>query len=410
MEKSEKPVLYMHAGSGNHGCEAIVRSLCDMLPMRLILLTNDASEDTKYSLNNRCELWEERHFTKHKIAHVMYYGYRLFTKDAESFIRYRYYKAFRGKALPLAISIGGDNYCYDMMRRDLYLANHAFNKRGTKTVLLGCSIEPELLEVKSIQDDLMEYHVIIARESITYEALLQMLEKRQDVSKGPKVILCPDPAFTLETDVNVVRSGQNGSHTTDGITIPDNTVGINISPMIQDNESEPGITMQSYEALISHILDTSAYSIALIPHVVWARNDDLVPLRKLYERFRDTGRVSLIPDMDCSKLKGVISKCRIFVGARTHATIAAYSSKVPTLVVGYSVKARGIARDLFGTDEHYVIPVQQLESPRQLIESYEWILTHASEIKEKLEQIMPSYQERAKENGKEVERLWEELS
>ena len=50
----------------------------------------------------------------------------------------------------------------------------------------------------------------------------------------------------------------------------------------------------------------------------------------------------------------------MFIGARTHATIAAYSSCVPTLVVGYSIKARGIAKDLFGTDEGYVLPVQAL--------------------------------------------------
>ncbi len=51
---------------------------------------------------------------------------------------------------------------------------------------------------------------------------------------------------------------------------------------------------------------------------------------------------------------------------RTHATIAAYSTGVPTLVVGYSVKARGIARDLFGTEDGYVLPVQQLKESDEL--------------------------------------------
>ena len=40
----------------------------------------------------------------------------------------------------------------------------------------------------------------------------------------------------------------------------------------------------------------------------------------------------------------------------------AYSSCVPTLVVGYSVKARGIARDIFGTEDRYVLPVQSLQT------------------------------------------------
>ena len=30
--KNDKIVLYTHAGSGNHGCEAIVNSLCKLLP------------------------------------------------------------------------------------------------------------------------------------------------------------------------------------------------------------------------------------------------------------------------------------------------------------------------------------------------------------------------------------------
>ena len=64
-----------------------------------------------------------------------------------------------------------------------------------------------------------------------------------------------------------------------------------------------------------------------------------------------TGRVVFFEDHNCMELKGIISKCRFFVGARTHSTIAAYSMGIPTLVVGYSVKARGIARDLLGGEE-----------------------------------------------------------
>ena len=57
------------------------------------------------------------------------------------------------------------------MLSDLRLTNAAFNRRGTKTVLLGCSIEPELLKRQEIIEDLSEYHTIIAREPLTYRAL-----------------------------------------------------------------------------------------------------------------------------------------------------------------------------------------------------------------------------------------------
>ena len=150
--------------------------------------------------------------------------------------------------------------------------------------------------------------------------------------------------------------------------------------------------------------------IALIPHVVWNNNDDRKPLGELYEEFRMTGRVVLIEDASCEELKGYISRCRMFVGARTHATIAAYSSGIPTLVVGYSVKARGIARDLFGTCENYVIPVQSLDKPDDLANGFKWLSEQEEKIRQQLEEKIPEYKKQALLTGKEVDRLWEEFN
>ncbi len=135
--EEKKLIVYMHAGSGNHGCEAIVNSLCRMIKEKVTLVSYFGEEDKRYSLKDLCEIKSERRFENHKAAHVLYYGYRKLTGDGESFIRYRYGDVFKGEAVPLAISIGGDNYCYENMLGDLRLANSAFNKKGTKTVLLG---------------------------------------------------------------------------------------------------------------------------------------------------------------------------------------------------------------------------------------------------------------------------------
>lgn len=399
-------IMYMHAGSGNHGCEAIVNSVCHMVKAKVTLVSYCGKEDESYSLKNLCKIVSERCFEEHKLAHILYYGYRKVTGDRESFIRYRYDGIFKGEQAPLAISIGGDNYCYDNMLSDLRLTNAAFNKRGTKTVLLGCSIEPELLKREDIVNDLMKYHTIIARESITFDALKEMAEERKrHVMKAegqavPNILCFPDPAFTLlKRELPLPEGLAEG-----------NTVGINISPMIQDNESKAGITMESYRALVSYIIDNTDMQIALIPHVIWDRNDDRIPIHGLYEAFKDTGRVTEIQDGSCEELKGYISRCRFFVGARTHATIAAYSSCVPTLVVGYSVKARGIARDLFGTEENYVLPVQSLRSPEELVKAFQWLAANESHIKARLEAVMPGYCAQALQTGKEVDRLWEEFS
>ena len=412
--KADKLIVYMHAGSGNHGCEAIVNSLCHMIKEKVKLVSYFGEEDERYSLKELCEIRGERRFENHKAAHVLYYGYRKLTGDKESFIRYRYGDVFKKEAAPLAISIGGDNYCYENMLGDLRLANSAFNRRGTRTVLLGCSIEPELLKRKEIAEDLRKYHTIIARESITYEALKEAFGKTskeisektdkgmaEAVSGGcPEVLCFPDPAFTLMAKELPLPEG----------FAKGNTVGINVSPMIQDNEKKSGVTMENYKELISFIIQNTDMQITLIPHVVWERNDDREPLHELYRAFADTGRVVEIGDGGCEELKGFIGRCRFFVGARTHATIAAYSMGVPTLVAGYSVKARGIARDLFGTDENYVLPVQSLEKKDDLTKGFQWLLSHEKEVREKLGEVMPGYKERALETGKEVDRLWDEFS
>ncbi len=409
-------VLYMHAGSGNHGCEAIVNSVCHMLKEKPLVITNSEKEDRKYSLVSQdgealCELAEERHFSEHKLAHVMYYGWRKVTGDEESFLRYRYGAVFDRPLLKyggngegkkgceqtagryaLAVSIGGDNYCYDIMVKDLMLANRAFHDRGVKTVLLGCSVEPDLLTAGgAVAEDMNLYDLIIARESITYGAL-------KNVVPEGKLRLFPDPAFALGKKELPLPAG----------FAEGNTVGLNISPMVQGNEGKKGITMSNYKALAEHIIGTTDMQIALIPHVVWDRNDDRKPLRELYEAFRDSGRVVLIEDGSCEELKGYIARCRMFIGARTHATIAAYSSLVPTLAVGYSVKAKGIAKDLFGSYENYVIPVQQLQEKEDLIGAFEWLKDYEEEIRQDLRRVMPEYRKKALLIGREVEKLWEE--
>ena len=397
MPNCNKPIiLYMHAGSGNHGCEAIANSFIRMLGTDVELISYFADEDKKYTLDSLCTLVQERSFNRHKLAHILYYVYRKITGDKESFIRYRFGKYLSKKDqsenYPIAVSIGGDNYCYEVMLNDLFLTNEAFNIQGTKTILLGCSIEPELVSRSDIRNDLYKYTTIIARESITYEAL-----KSEFKEDGPEIYCIPDPAFTLPYKEEVLPTGFEVN----------NTVGINISPMILDNEAHNGITLEAYKEMIKDIFDTTNMNVALIPHVVWDRNNDNIPIDILYSYFITTkyrDRIIKIEDADAETLKGVIKRLRFFVGARTHSTIAAYSTCVPTLVVGYSVKARGIAKDLFPNidTEHLVVPVQKLNDVNQLKEAFRWLVANEGAIKIHLESVIPDYCERAKEAAKIV--------
>ncbi|WP_051594233.1 polysaccharide pyruvyl transferase family protein [Butyrivibrio sp. AE3003] len=245
-------ILYMHAGSGNHGCEAIANTTVKYIAeqrektgaeedLPLFVVTNSCAEDRKYSLGilekkGLCTIVEERHIDRHFIPHVIYYLWRLVTRDKQSFLRYRYKDAFKefdnavGKAnkgkgaKPLAISIGGDNYCYKSLVPDLILAHKVFIKRGFETILWGCSIEPKSLKDNKLVKDLKAYDMIYARESITYDALVKAGFDKD------KLIFEKDPAFRLDT---AKVPGINGF-------LPGNTVGINLSPMVRNLEKNTG--------------------------------------------------------------------------------------------------------------------------------------------------------------------------
>ena len=389
--------FYMHSGSGNHGCEAIVVSLSKMIrdkrpDIKPLVTTNLKEEDEKYVSASVAEFVEEQHIADHFFAHVLYYIYRKISGDRESFLRYRF-KALTKTVPEVAVAIGGDTYCYDYMVDDNIQTNRMLNHQDTRTILLGCSVEPDLIKRKDIIEDMMLYQKILARESITRNALL-------DVGiSSDKVLLVPDPAFTLPVGKCKLPDGFEEG----------NTIGINLSPLVEDYASKSGSALKAYEELIRYILSETDFKIALIPHVFWKRSDDLKPLGYLYDLFKDSGRVMITGDMPASDIKFVISKCRMFIGARTHATIAAYSTKVPTLVLGYSVKARGIAKDLFGTQENYVLPVQSLSNGEQLIDAFNWLCDNEADIRKRYEEIMPDYINRSYQNGEEVLRLLKNL-
>ena len=388
--ENDRLVMYLHGGSKNHGCEAIVNSTCHMLDeIPKLLVTNSEEEDRLYSVKDLCDILQERKIAEHFFAHVWYYAWRKIFRDPESFMRYRFHKVLGKRLAPLYLSIGGDMYCYDVPRKEAMLANSTFCRAGAKTVLWGCSLEPALLKDPEVVTDLKRYTLITARESITAQAL-------QDAGVSENVKLYPDPAFFLAPEAFKLPAGFREKE----------TIGINISPMIVENETVKGITLANYRKLMDYILNNSSYSIILIPHVVWHHTDDRQTLSQLYEAYRDNDRVLLLEDMSCQRLKYIISKCRAFIGARTHATIAAYSSMVPTLVVGYSVKARGIARDLFGTEEHYVLPVQSLSDSEELIGAYRWMMEREGEIRGRLAEIMPAYCRKAGQAGDEIRKLW----
>ncbi len=377
MKKQMK--LLIHGGSGNRGCEAIIRGCYETYKDDFDLTVYSAAikQDIKVGLNDIVEL-------KDGAAH---YGKIIgFIKHVEDYISYKYgngktqvkniYKPLLNdvKENEITMVIGGDVYCYG--KPYVYYRFNELLKSKFK-MFYGCSIEPKSID-DEMKKDLSTYDLIVARESITYDALVE--------NKIGNVYLCPDPAFMMKVkNVNLDNFFDN------------NVIGINLSPLIS-NLKDGDVVLKSYIKMIEHILMKTNYKIALIPHVIWDTSNDYEILEELNRHFAKESRITLISgNHSAEELKYIIGKCCMFIGARTHSTIAAYSQCIPTLVIGYSVKARGIAKDLFGTYDNYVYPVQQIQNENDLIAPLEFLISNKDSIKEHLEDIMPEYISKTKD-------------
>lgn len=372
-------VLYGHGSSHNHGCEALVRTITKVIresysDANIILYSNIPENDYKWGINEVVD--EIRKMPKasflSRIERKAKSMLKIKNNDINNSIARKFCKELNN--VDFAVSIGGDNYCYSNEFNALFFKiNELLHKKNIKTVFWGCSIEEKFINDKMIRD-LKKYNLITVRETLTQQNL-----RKRGIEENVKLI--PDTAFNLET--KKIEYPQ-----LDGKKV----VGINISPMIMEYEGTKNITYSNYVNLVKHILTKTDYSIALISHVVDSTGGDLRVNNLIYNEFvQYKDRIFVVPEMKAENVKYIISKCEMFIGARTHATIAAYSNCIPTLVVGYSVKAKGIALDLFGTYENYVIPVQSLQNEDDLIKAFEWLNSKKNEIKKDLNSNMEEY-------------------
>ncbi|HEY0846543.1 MAG TPA: polysaccharide pyruvyl transferase family protein [Noviherbaspirillum sp.] len=259
------------------------------------------------------------------------------------------------------VSIGGDNYSLDYGLVSLFffvgIAERAL-ELGKTVALWGASVGPFSADrrvEKLMVEHLRRLHMVSIRESHSLRYL-------QALGLGNRLIEVADSAFVL------ARQPVNPKHfvpteTGEGI------LGINASPVVEKFARRQGAApvADGITEFIDRVLSESGISVLLIPHVTaldgGSFNNDYLYLERIARRIpAGGGRVKLVPPgLNACQLKDVLAQCRFFIGARTHATIGALSSGVPTLSISYSVKARGINLDLFG-HEKYVLPAPALSA------------------------------------------------
>lgn len=304
-----------------------------------------------------------------KIFHVFH------NTDTDKFKMAGFIKA--AKMADVVFIVGADNY--DKSYNSLQYMNETnqFVKiiGENKCVIYNCSVSEGDLSPEVV-NDLNRFGHITARDSISFQNMKKALPEKD-------VRFFPDVAFCMEPEKVDLPEGWDAG----------NMIGINLSTLVGDGRygiSEEEV-LDAYKAMIDYIITNTKLKICFIPHV--KKNADLSVLRKLNGYVDNLDRAIIInhENFNAAQKKYIISQCRLFVGARTHSTIAAYSSFVPTLVVGYSIKSVGIATDLLGTDKGNVVPLHELKEPEALRKAFISFTNRENQIREKLNQTVPGY-------------------
>lgn len=290
------------------------------------------------------------------------------------------------------LQLGGDNFSLDYGGAEPFFAlNDYVLKHGCRVVLWGASVGPFSAEPHyeaHAKRELGRARLILAREQMTADYLTGL-------GLGSIVERVADPAFILESvepapgvvDVNLLTDA----------------IGFNISPLYERYTGRKGNWTRRVCDVLESVIRESGRPVVLVSHVVVPEESDYILLKSVAAELVERGlpKPLVLPmTLTASEIKWCIAKMHIFIGARTHATIASLSSSVPTLSLAYSIKARGINRDLLG-NEQYVCPAKEF-CPEAILLHLRQLLHDAPAVREQLASALPAIRTLAEGAGVHV--------
>lgn len=354
-----KIILPYHLGSGNRGCEGIARGIAkifqsDSTELIMYDITEyDYQSDVRAGLN---EIGELRVRGK-TIFELIRWCCRIMRRLGVSFLYNQLMSSYYLYGLnekDMIFITGGDIYCYKGTYVLPNLIVKKAKKKGIKTVLFGASMEEEYLNDKAVSG-VKFYDLIITRETISSANLSKL---------GLKNYLYPDPAFLLEPEK---------------YSLPDffknnDVVGINFSPFTDRNP----LFKDNMKLLIKYIV-SKGMTVCFIPHVFWKEQDDRTSMKEYTEDIRENVHILDSEKLSYLQIRYAISKCKYFIGGRTHSVISAYCTHTPCIALGYSVKAKGIASDI-GMPEYTVVDSKNLHDVEDLLNTFKKLEAGIDEI------------------------------
>lgn len=405
-----------HDSFGNRGCEALIRSnvktLLAQLPQASFLVPSNNLERDAAQWSQGPAEQGVRFVPSEPIPSALRWWSRArrLVKPVSG-LRPRLPVSAQTRQLiagsDVLIMTGGDIVSLDYGLESLYfwmsICEQAMDA-GVKTVLWGASVGPfssdPALERRMVAF-LKRFDLITVRETPSHDYLKGL---------GVAAELVADSAFSLDPeplrrplDLPVLQ----GRGT---------LLGFNVSPVIEKFRVTPEDKRKLFDEVVEFlhgVIRDRGDRVLLVPHVDpfdagGAYNSDSLYMGRILKALRARGlqaaQVDLLPDdLNAAELKHLIGRCDYFMGGRTHATVAAFSTQVPTTSIAYSIKAKGINKDLFGHLD-YVLETPQV-SRASLQQHYDLLQSRGGAIRAQLAETLPQWRQRSTLSAAKLARL-----
>lgn len=246
----------------------------------------------------------------------------------------------------VVLSLGGDNYSLDYGVPRRFLAMGRYVRRlGTPFVIWGASIGPFIkgsaFERKLVEHLRNDVNLILLRED-------ESLHYLNSIGVSDNVRMVADPAFMMEPEVCDNWYGDSA---------PNKYVCVNFSDLMAKYVTDGDL--EKWKSICADIVNKLCGAspedclIVFIPHV---KSDfefiqSLYPLidNKIYKRLKLVDK-----SLNAAQMKWIISNAECNIACRTHSTIASFSTSVPTISLGYSIKSKGLNLQMYG-HENYLL-------------------------------------------------------
>ncbi|MBC8207242.1 MAG: polysaccharide pyruvyl transferase family protein [Kiritimatiellaeota bacterium] len=313
------------------------------------------------------------------------------------------------KHADVVVSLWGDGYI-SAPARMILRKTVFFRLARARSVLWPSSIGIEKTPVlrKLQRAGLSGFEVLMARDTITYDHF-------QALTLSP-LLLVADMAFVLDPS-NKERIAE--LYKQEKIPSDKKCIGLNISQLMNQFFIKEGMDYPAFAAdLACFLKEEFDCNVLLIPHQIYPEwykpkgvsasstfgGDDRFAIKEVLKALDGAeGIYPVMGEYDPREFKGIISSCELMVGARMHSIIAALSTSVPAVLLGYSHKAKGVLNTLEMGD--YVIEFTKEPGEIKTLVKKAW--DNRAVLRASLDRQMPGYQEPALKVGEQLKTMLE---